>query len=116
MFSPWSLVVTLTLALAVAANPLAPRKSPVTLPLVKHNVTGTFDVVRRDQARARHMKQPGAAKLEENGIVSDAVADITATNLVSLYYVPVSIMLSTVVQRALIWLFIGRCWHSPYYM
>ena len=118
MLSPLFLVATLTLALAIAANPLAIRKPAVTLSVAKHlNVTGTFEVVRQDRARARRMMQPGAAaKLEENGLVSDAVVDVTAFNGINFYYMDVSIMLFTVIQRALMWFYIGWCWHSRYYM
>ena len=94
MFSSSSLVVTLTLALAVAANPLNIREALVTLPIAKRvNVTGTTTLLQKDQARARNLKQFGAAKT--NGLVSDAVVGVSATNQLVDYVVNVSIVHST---------------------
>ena len=119
MLSHLSLVVTLTLALAVAANPLVIRRPLLTLPMVKRiNATGSTNVLRRDQARARQLKHSGAAKSGVKGLdlVSDAVVSIPATEQIAEYVVTVSIMLSAAIQMALIWLYVGRCWHTPYSM
>ena len=100
MSSLSSLVVTLTLALAIAANPLNVRRSPVTLPMARHvNMTGTIKLLEKDQARARHFKQSQAPKPEVNdfGLVADAVVSITPTDDFFEYVTNVSIMLSTAI-------------------
>ncbi|KAH8099771.1 acid protease [Cristinia sonorae] len=91
MFSASSLVVTLTLALAVAANPLFGRDQPrVTLPIAKRvNATGTVNLLQRDQARAKGLKRLGAART--GGFVSDAVISIPATNQLVEYTVNVGV-------------------------
>lgn len=79
MFSASSLVATLTLALAVAASPLAIREPLVTLPFAKRvNITGTANLLQRDQARAQGLKRLGQAR--SGGVVSDAVISVPATN------------------------------------
>ena len=115
MHSPLFLVVTLTLALTVAANPLAIRSSLMTLSMAKViNVTGSGTIPQRDRARARSMKQIGAPKA--NGLGFDAGVNIRATNEGVFYAVDVSITLSIAIQRALIWLCVGPQWQSHYYM
>ncbi|THH26964.1 hypothetical protein EUX98_g7216 [Antrodiella citrinella] len=89
MFSASSLIVTLTLALAVAANPLLAREPLVTLPFAKRvNVTGTSTLIQHDQARARGLKRLGQARA--GGVVSDAV-DVPATNELVDYVVNVGV-------------------------
>ena len=90
--------MTLTLALVVAANPLNARRSPVTLPMARHvNMTGTINLLERDQARARNFKQPQAPKPEVNdfGLVADAVVSISPTDQIFNYVVNVGICLTT---------------------
>ena len=64
---PASLLVTLTLLLAltgnVAANPVIINRSPVTLPLLRVlNLTSTHNLLRYDQARAKALKSRGSSK------------------------------------------------------
>jgi len=90
MFSASFLIVTLTLALAVAANPLAIRDQLITLPIAKRvNVTGTANLLQRDQARARGLKRLGQARA--GGVVSDAVVSVPATNSLVDYVVNVGV-------------------------
>ena len=63
---PASLLVTLTLLLAltgnVAANPVIINRSPVTLPLLRVlNLTSTHNLLRYDQARAKALKSRGSS-------------------------------------------------------
>lgn len=65
MFSSTSLLVTIALALSVAANPILFNQrragTPITLKSAKRvNATGTFNLVVRDQARAKNLKAKGA--------------------------------------------------------
>ncbi|TCD61549.1 hypothetical protein EIP91_008260 [Steccherinum ochraceum] len=90
MFSASSLIVTITLALAVAANPLAIREPLVTLPLAKRvNVTGTATLLQRDQARAQSLKRLGEASA--GGVVSNAAIGVPATNQLVDYVVNVGV-------------------------
>ncbi|TCD68311.1 hypothetical protein EIP91_011170 [Steccherinum ochraceum] len=90
MFSASSLVATLTLALAVAANPLAIREPLVTLPFAKRvNITGTVNLLQRDQARAQGLKRLGQART--SGVVPDAVISVPATNELVDYVVNVGV-------------------------
>ena len=81
-------------------------------------MTSPINIVRRDQARAQYLKQSRAKKLQVNNrrLVSNAGVSALAGNQAVVYTVNVSIMLSSVIQRALIWLYVGHCWHSHYYM
>jgi cathepsin E len=77
---PATLLTTLLLALAVAANPVIVQRSLITLPFSKQvNLTNIPNLVRRDQARAKALKATGQAKA---GIPlkSDAVISSPATN------------------------------------
>lgn len=61
IFNP-SFVALLTLALAVAANPIVIRDSLVTIPFAKHvNLTGSANLVQSDQARAKALKERAEA-------------------------------------------------------
>ena len=101
MFSPSFLVVTLTLALAVAANPLYTRRSSVTLPIAKRvNATGTVKILERDQARARRYKQSKASKRGLYGLggLGAPYVDVDVTTDYVTYLADVSIIPSTVIQ------------------
>ena len=58
-------IATLTLAIAVAANPLVQvRDTPVTLSIAKRfNFTGSATLIERDQARASGLRKLAEAKL-----------------------------------------------------
>lgn len=93
MFSRSALFATLSLALAVAANPIIQiRDAPVTFPLVKRvNLTGTVNLLERDQKRAQGLKARASAKLNgHTSLVKDAAASVTATNQLVDYIVNVS--------------------------
>ena len=101
MFSPSFLVVTLTLALAVAANPLYTRRSSVTLPIAKRvNATGTVKVLERDQSRARRYKQSKVSKRGRYGLggFQGSSIDVEVSTDYMAYYANVSIIPSTVIQ------------------
>ncbi|KAI0348262.1 aspartic peptidase A1 [Trametopsis cervina] len=88
MFSRSSLLATLTLALAVAANPIIQiRDGPVTLPLAKRfNLTGPISLLERDQKHAQGLKLRGNAKVQGR-----AVGSVTATNQLVDYVVNVGV-------------------------
>ncbi|KAH8099772.1 acid protease [Cristinia sonorae] len=94
MFPGASLLVTIVLALSATASPVLfnPRRAgaPVTLKSAKRvNATGTFNLVVRDQARARGLKAKGANTLgfKNAGIVGS----IGSTNQAVDYTVDVQI-------------------------
>ncbi|KAG6817905.1 hypothetical protein H0H87_012373 [Tephrocybe sp. NHM501043] len=75
MFPTSSLLTTLVLALAVSANPLVVRDSPVKLPLARRlNTTSIHNLVRHDLARAKYLR----ARVEAvtKGLNIDAAAAI----------------------------------------
>ena len=101
MFSRSALLATLTLALAVAANPVIQiRDAPVSLPLVKRmNFTGTASLLERDQKRIKMLKARAHAKINGvsvDSIVPDASGSVSATNQLVDYVVNVRIVVSFV--------------------
>ncbi|KAI0081062.1 acid protease [Panus rudis PR-1116 ss-1] len=80
MFPGAFLIATLTLTLSVAANPVVVRDSPVTLQVAKRfNFTGISNLLQKDQARAKGLRQLAQAKL--NGkLREDAVISVPVTN------------------------------------
>ncbi|KAI0253244.1 aspartic protease [Lactifluus subvellereus] len=53
----------LLLAVGIAAEPIVIHRAPVSLPLARRlNVTGSHDLVRKDQARAKNLVNVGKAK------------------------------------------------------
>ena len=91
MFAIYSLLTTVVLSLAVAANPVLIRDSPVTLPLVRRlNANGTaFNLLARDLTRVSKLKQSSAQRL--SGAAVDAiVANVPVTNQVVDYVASVS--------------------------
>ena len=83
MFSGVTLLVTVTLVLSVAANPVLVRDSVVSLPLAKRfNFTGTARLLDHDQARARGLKAFGRAKAARRVARSEdaAVVSVPAVN------------------------------------
>jgi hypothetical protein len=54
MFPTTCLTAFFLLADGVAANPIVVHKAPVSLSFARHlNITGAYDVVQKDQARAK---------------------------------------------------------------
>ena len=84
MFPGVAFLTTIALALAVAANPImfTPRRAgaPITLKSAKRvNATGTFNLLVRDQARAKGIKAQGQnSKLAFKN--AGVVGSIPATN------------------------------------
>ena len=69
-----SLLATVLLALAVAATPVQIDKPLVSLPLVRRtNSTSLTNLLARDQARARNLKNRSQAKLNTR----DGSVDVT---------------------------------------
>ncbi|KAL4246323.1 peptidase A1 family protein [Abortiporus biennis] len=88
---PSSLLATLTLALAVAANPVVVREPLISLPIAKRvNATGTGNLLGHDQARARGLRQLAEAKIS-GSFKSDAVVSVPATNGLVDYVVNVQV-------------------------
>ena len=63
MFPTVPLTAVLLLVVSIAADPIVVRKAPVSLPFARRlNITGTHDLIRKDQARARNMFAASKAK------------------------------------------------------
>ncbi|KAI0059467.1 family A1 protease [Artomyces pyxidatus] len=89
MFPTASLTTLLLLALSVAANPIVIRDSFIKVPFAKKlNVTGSFDLIQKDQARARALKAHGAAKA--SGLAA-AATSIGVTNVAQVYVASVGV-------------------------
>jgi len=91
MFSASSLLATLTLALAVAANPVLVRdEQRISLPVAKRiATTGTIKLLEADQARARALRARVEAK--NNGLGERAVTSIPVTNELVSYIASVGV-------------------------
>ena len=85
MFSRSALLAALTLAVAVAANPVLPvRKLPVTIPFVKRmNFTGTLSLLEHDQKRVQHLKARANARLNGKPIDASVVPDATGSGSIA---------------------------------
>lgn len=80
MYSAASLLTFVALALAVSAEPIVIRDSPVKLSFAKHfNFTGAGNLLKKDQARATLLKTQG----REKAAGKRAVINTPATNEVS---------------------------------
>jgi len=85
---PSTLLTTLILALAVAANPIVVDQPKVTLPLVRRlNLTSVHNLLRHDQSRAKALKAKGYPSL----IHTDAAISETVDNKAVSYYASVSV-------------------------
>ena len=91
MFLTASLTTFLLLVVSAVANPIVVRNAPVTLPFARHlNITGAHDLVKKDQARAKHILSIGNAK--QSGTLSpDAVVSVGITNVGVVYEISVGI-------------------------
>ena len=87
---PSTLLTTLILALAVAANPIVVDQPKVTLPLVRRlNLTSVHNLLRHDQSRAKALKARGSASTSL--IHTDAAISETVDNKAVSYYASVSV-------------------------
>jgi cathepsin E len=78
---PATLLTTLLLAMAVAANPVLVQRSLVTLPISKRvNITSAKQLLQHDQARAQALKAKGQAKVTGISLQGDAVISSQANN------------------------------------
>ncbi|PSR71068.1 hypothetical protein PHLCEN_2v13037 [Hermanssonia centrifuga] len=95
MFSRSPLLIALTLALVVSANPLTVRDAPlVTLPIAKRvNTTSTTSLLKHDQARARGLIARANARLNgKRGPSPDTIVGSTpATDQIVDYVVTINI-------------------------
>jgi cathepsin E len=83
---PTSLLSTLLLALAVAANPIVVDRAPISLPIVRSlNVTNLRGLYEHDVARAAHFKSRGKTGAAKRQILT------TADNEVVSYYATVGV-------------------------
>lgn len=81
MFSSKSFAALLTLALAVAANPIGRRDNIVTIPFAKRiNMTGSANLVKLDQARAKALKDHAEAQRSgKSAVAGGGSLPLTAT-------------------------------------
>ncbi|KAF8264374.1 family A1 protease [Lactarius quietus] len=91
MFPITSFTTILLLVAGVAAKPVVVHKSPVSLSFAQHfNITGARDLVKKDQARAKHLVSIGRA--QKSGIFrDDAVVGAAVTNVATFYQASVGI-------------------------
>ncbi|KAI0296358.1 aspartic peptidase domain-containing protein [Multifurca ochricompacta] len=91
MFPTALLTAFLLLAVSVAANPIVVRKPSVSLSFARHlNITGSRDLVAKDQARAKNLVAIGKAK--QSGILSRAgVVSVGVTNVGVSYHATVGV-------------------------
>ncbi|KAH9046277.1 aspartic peptidase A1 [Lactarius hengduanensis] len=91
MFPTATLTASLLLVVCVAANPIVVRKPPVSLSFARHlNITGTHDLIKKDQARAKNLVSISKAK--QSGTLShDAVVSAGVTNVAVVYQASVGV-------------------------
>ena len=73
-----TLLTTVFLALAVAADPIPVKRSLVTLPIARRINLNGINILEHDQLRAKALKATGearAAGLSDRGIVSPSFAE-----------------------------------------
>jgi len=89
---PATLLTTLLLALAAAADPIVVRRSPVTLPISKRvNSTTIRNLLLHDQARAKALRAKGEAKAAGIPFHTDAVINSPADNQAVSYIASVGV-------------------------
>ncbi|KAH9065697.1 aspartic peptidase A1 [Lactarius vividus] len=91
MFPTATLTAFLLLVVSVAANPIVVRKPPVSLSFARHlNITGTHDLIKKDQARAKNLISTSKAK--QSGTLSHAaVVSVGVTNVAVVYQASVGV-------------------------
>ncbi|KAI0257081.1 aspartic peptidase A1 [Lactifluus subvellereus] len=81
----------LLLAVGIAADPIVIRQAPVSLPFARHlNATGSNDLVRKDQARAKNLVAVCEAK-ESGALGPDAIVSVGVTNIGVIYQANVGV-------------------------
>lgn len=84
-------LTSILLALGIAANPIVVRNSLVSLSFARHlNITGSNDLVLRDQTRAKHLVSLSKAKLSDN-LSADAIIGLNVINAAATYQTSVDI-------------------------
>ncbi|PFH52246.1 hypothetical protein AMATHDRAFT_46374 [Amanita thiersii Skay4041] len=87
-----ALLNILVLALAVAANPVVIRDSPIRLSLSRHlNVTSVHNLLRHDQARAKALKTQALAKIGQRQLHQDVVINEVVDNQAVVYAASVGV-------------------------
>ena len=87
-----SLLTTLLLAIAVAANSVIVEKSLVTLPISKSvNITNVQNLLRHDQIRAKALRAKGEARAAGNPLHSDDVISSPVDNQAVTYIAAVGV-------------------------
>ncbi|THG97451.1 hypothetical protein EW026_g4558 [Hermanssonia centrifuga] len=90
MFTSYSLLTVVSLALSVAANPVVVRDSFVSLPMAKRfNFSTSLKILEHDQARARQLRAHAEHKLSGN--TARAVISVAAVNEAVNYAVNVGV-------------------------
>lgn len=91
------LLTILTLALAVAANPIVVRKSPVTLPVARRfNFTGSANIREIDQARAKTLKS--RTRTNPKDVSKASLVNVPVTNTVVTYTAEVNTALVLIIH------------------
>jgi len=91
MFPTATLTAFLLLVVSVAANPIVVRKPPVSLSFARHlNITGTHDLIKKDQARAKNLVSVSKAK-QSGTLSSDAIVSVGVTNVAVVYEASVGV-------------------------
>ncbi|KAI9460631.1 aspartic peptidase A1 [Lactarius psammicola] len=91
MFPTVTLTAFLLLVVSVAANPIVVRKPPVSLSFARHlNITGTHDLIKKDQARAKNLVSISKAK-QSGTLSSAAVVSVGVTNVAVVYQASVGV-------------------------
>ena len=94
MFPTTSLTALFLLAVGVVANHIDPivfRIPPVTLSFARHlNITGAYDVVQKDQARAKNLVSVSRAK-ESGTLSADKAVSVGVTNVGVIYQASVGV-------------------------
>ncbi|KIK03670.1 hypothetical protein K443DRAFT_94720 [Laccaria amethystina LaAM-08-1] len=82
---PTTLLTTLFLALAVAANPILINQSPISLPLSRRlNLTSIDNLLKHDQARAKALKAAGTGGVFQSAaVVSEPIENQAVTYVAS---------------------------------
>lgn len=90
----FSLLLALTLALAVSATPVVQvRDNLIRLPIAKKfNLTGTHTLLARDQARVKHLNALAKSRIAGTSLSSDAVISVPVDNQAVSYIATVRVL------------------------
>lgn len=83
---PTTILTTLFLALAVAANPILINRSPISLPLSRRlNLTSIDNLLKHDQARAKSLKTAGTGGVFQSAaVVNEPITNQAVTYVASI--------------------------------